>query len=72
MNFEVYGEPTQQGVFGSADCVSQAAADAPAPEPKPEGVGISAPVRVFAGVEPAQGVGMPGPPPVEPTTDATA
>src|SRR5262245_1797079 len=49
MNFEVYGQPTQQGVFGSTDCVSQAAADAPIKPPDEIG-----PKQVFAGIDPGQ------------------
>ena len=49
MNYEVYGQPTNQAVFGSADCVAEAAANAPDPKP-----GI---VQVFDGVEPAQTMG---------------
>ena len=60
MNYEVYGQATQQGVFGSAECVAQAASDAAA-EPKPQGE----PVQVFAGIEPAQVMGMPVAPAME-------
>src|SRR5262245_45601288 len=56
MNYEIYGQPSQQGVFGSADCVAQAASDV---EAAPTGE----PTRVFAGIEPAQTVGMPTMPP---------
>lgn len=56
MNYEVYGQPTQQGVFGSAECVAQAASDV---EATPTGEAT----RVFAGIEPAQVMGMTPPMP---------